>query len=68
MPSNTSLCTLPARASFMTLMAFGPLSAREYFTSMPGYFLLNASISGRTAWLTMSAVYQTTSPSRLAAW
>jgi hypothetical protein len=36
-------------------------------TSTPGYFLLNASTSGRTAWLTISDVYQTTWPSFLAA-
>ena len=49
MPSNTSPSTLPARASFITLTALGPESPREYLTSIPGYFLPNASTKGRTA-------------------
>jgi hypothetical protein len=67
MPSNTSDCGRPACASLMILMAVGPLSARTYLTAMPGYFLLKVSTSGRTAWFTIRLVYQTTSPSFLAA-
>ena len=68
MPSKTSACGPPARASWMIFNAVGKLSARLNFTSMPGYFFWKASTSGRTAWLTMSVVYQTTCPSAFAAW
>src|SRR5262249_13672483 len=67
MPSKMSACTRPATPSSRILAAVGVSSAREYCKSMPGYFRSKASFSGRTAWLTVKGVYQTTLPSLRAA-
>ena len=65
-PSKISACRRPAFASLRIFTAVSVALARVERTLMP-YFFSNAAVTGRTSWLTIWVVYQTTSPSRLAA-
>src|SRR5271165_1126550 len=66
-PSNRSDCTRRARASLTIFNATSDDADREYSTFTPGYFASNASTMGRTIWLMISVLYQTTEPSSRAA-
>src|ERR1700734_930943 len=66
-PSNRSDCTRRARASLTIFNATSDDAAREYSTLIPGYFASKASTMGRTIWLTIKVLYQTTEPSFRAA-
>src|SRR5215471_13133264 len=59
-------CGLPARLSLMILTDSSVELARVERTLMP-YFCSKAALIGRTSWLMIWVVYQTTSPSFLAA-
>jgi hypothetical protein len=65
-PSNTSDCGFPARLSLMILTESSVELARVERT-LKTYYFSNAALTGRTSWATIWVVYQTTSPSFLAA-
>src|SRR4051812_30827769 len=67
MTDQTSACTRPTFASFISRTTCWPLSMRTNLISTPGTCAWKARMSGRTIWSTMSVVYQSAWPSLRAA-